>query len=67
MWRPIDSCTLLGGVLGFAELFTPDADFNVTDYMGAESGRIRGRDRIVETVSTVLAKARTVHQSRGPG
>lgn len=51
---------------GFAELFTPDAAFDVTDDMGAESGRIHGRDRIVETVSTVLAKARTVHHGHMP-
>jgi uncharacterized protein (TIGR02246 family) len=51
---------------GFAEVFTPEAELDVTEDAGADAGRVKGREQIVAGIQQVIGAARTVHHGHMP-
>jgi hypothetical protein len=51
---------------GFARVFAPDAEMDVTDDAGPDAGRVRGGARIAASIERAVSTARTIHHGHMP-
>ena len=50
----------------FADVFTADAELDVSDDVGSAAGIVRGRESIVDGIRRAIGTARTVHHGHMP-
>jgi hypothetical protein len=50
----------------FGSVFTSEAEIDVRQDAGEKAGRVRGRERIVESIRSAVDSARTVHHGHMP-